>query len=1236
MIMSLLVGLVFVVVPGADASIAVPPANIYVLTSAGLKPMPIQGGTPGPVIPVGVTPHHVALSATGDTAYVSSFGDDKVYALDLVAGTVGGATAVGAKPEGIAVSPDGSKVYVANSKDNSVTQLAVAGTTLVAQKTIFAGLNPVGIAITPNGDTAYVTNGGSGTVTPIALASGTAGGPIPVGLNPQGIAVAPNGLTVYVVNAGSSTVTPITTGNNLPQPPIALATSAPGSAQPTAPSQIAITSDGLRGYVVDPAAAKVYVLDLTVNGKIKDIQLDVSLAPSDIAATPDGKTVYVTSSGGNAIVPITPNLADNTYAVGSSITGFSGALGIAITPDQAPVATLATSASVIPAGGTVTLDASGSTVAYGTITGYQFIFGDGTDPVVSTSPTVQHSYRYPGMFVAKVYELNSNGTSYFSVYTGQTMSRYSPTRNGLPQDAAALSITVTGDPVPARTHMMFVANFGGASVTPVALPEAGPPSASSPIPMPAGPAFSSVTPDGSAVVVTNFLANTVTPMSVCSSGTGTSIVPGSAVPSAVVPGQVAAPSQVAIAPFPLSKTDTTSEWVVFVVNSGTNNLSRFVLAVDKVACTATLTAPSSLASSVIPVGSSPYGIAISQDGQTAYVTNSGSGTVTPVNLATGTPGSPIPVGLKPRGIAITPDGKTVYVVNGDSATVTPISTASKMPGVPIRVGLNPLLIAITPDGKSAYVTSAGLPPAVTPIDIATNNARKPIGLPAGASPTGIVISPDGNIAYVADYSNGAVHRIEVATDLFSLPPIVGFNGPVGLAITPDQAPVAKILASATNVPAGTTVTLDASTSTVAFGTIEKYQFDFGDGTPPVVSGSPIVTHTYAAPGTYAAIVYELSSGGTGYLSSFTGQTFSRYAPKQPNGVPQDAAGVYITVSAAGAAIPPGTPVLYVSNLGNDTVTPIALPDAAPPIIGSTIDAGDGPASSATTPDKLALVVSDFYGNTVTPVGACNAGGTTKYTAGTPLATGAAPSQVAVSPIAAPGSTAAQPKWDVYVANSGANDVRHYVLTVNVAACTASLAVSLPISASIIPVGASPYGIAITPDGSTAYVSNTGSGTVTPIDLTLSPPKPGVPIPTGPRPQGVAVSPDGVTVYVANSGSNTVTPITVKTNTPGAPIVVGSSPVIVAVTPDSNAVFVTNTASASVSQINAASKQVVRTIAIPGGQPAAVAITPDGTTAWVSIYSSGALIPISVATGLIGSNVVSGLQQPVGVTASMTP
>jgi len=67
---------------------------------------------------------------------------------------------------------------------------------------------------------------------------------------------------------------------------------------------------------------------------------------------------------------------------------------------------------------------------------------------------------------------------------------------------------------------------------------------------------------------------------------------------------------------------------------------------------------------------------------TAFVVNSASATVTPVDLTTRRAGPPIPVGARPQAIAITPDGRTAYVANSGSGTVTPIDTATRRAGTP--------------------------------------------------------------------------------------------------------------------------------------------------------------------------------------------------------------------------------------------------------------------------------------------------------------------------------------------------------------------------------------------------------------------------------------------------------------------------------------------------------------------------------------------------------------------------
>ena len=66
--------------------------------------------------------------------------------------------------------------------------------------------------------------------------------------------------------------------------------------------------------------------------------------------------------------------------------------------------------------------------------------------------------------------------------------------------------------------------------------------------------------------------------------------------------------------------------------------------------------------------------------------NFGDNTVTPIDTATGTAGSPITVGSNPIAVAITPDGSTAYVANLTGNTVTPIDTVHRHRRQPHRGG----------------------------------------------------------------------------------------------------------------------------------------------------------------------------------------------------------------------------------------------------------------------------------------------------------------------------------------------------------------------------------------------------------------------------------------------------------------------------------------------------------------------------------------------------------------------
>ena len=113
-------------------------------------------------------------------------------------------------------------------------------------------------------------------------------------------------------------------------------------------------------------------------------------------------------------------------------------LQIAITPDQAPVASFTVEAGV--AGSPTSFNASASTVAYGSITSYRWNFGDGASAETGTSSTT-HSYAAAGEYTVTLTETDSAGTSTTQVFTGQTMSR-----NGAASAETIHSVTVNAVP----------------------------------------------------------------------------------------------------------------------------------------------------------------------------------------------------------------------------------------------------------------------------------------------------------------------------------------------------------------------------------------------------------------------------------------------------------------------------------------------------------------------------------------------------------------------------------------------------------------------------------------------------------------------------------------------------------------------------------------------------------------------------------------------------------------------
>jgi YVTN family beta-propeller protein len=189
---------------------------------------------------------------------------------------------------------------------------------------------------------------------------------------------------------------------------------------------------------------------------------------------------------------------------------------------------------------------------------------------------------------------------------------------------------------------------------------------------------------------------------------------------------------------------------------------------------------------------------VSPDGNSAYVTNIGSGTTTALDLAAGRKLGDIATGAGSEALALTPDGRTLWVAARADGRLAIVDTATlavtarlPLPGIPIR-------IAITPDGATALVTCAGSSELVA-FDVAARKERgrrkvdvplaagadqRPFaGLaPGSALPVGLLVARDGRSAFVAATMGDRIVQLDLGT-LEPLEIIVVDGEPDGLGST---------------------------------------------------------------------------------------------------------------------------------------------------------------------------------------------------------------------------------------------------------------------------------------------------------------------------------------------------------------------------------------------------------------------------------------------------------------------
>ncbi|KOG30614.1 YncE family protein [Streptomyces resistomycificus] len=91
-----------------------------------------------------------------------------------------------------------------------------------------------------------------------------------------------------------------------------------------------------------------------------------------------------------------------------------------------------------------------------------------------------------------------------------------------------------------------------------------------------------------------------------------------------------------------------------------------------------------------------YGLALSPDGRTLWVSPSDGDSVTPVDTATGAPGPGVEVGGSASDVGLDWNGATAYVTTADGNALVPVDTAKGTAGAPLATGAYPLAVALTP------------------------------------------------------------------------------------------------------------------------------------------------------------------------------------------------------------------------------------------------------------------------------------------------------------------------------------------------------------------------------------------------------------------------------------------------------------------------------------------------------------------------------------------------------------
>lgn len=146
---------------------------------------------------------------------------------------------------------------------------------------------------------------------------------------------------------------------------------------------------------------------------------------------------------------------------------------------------------------------------------------------------------------------------------------------------------------------------------------------------------------------------------------------------------------------------------------------------------------------------SPWDVAISPDGKTAYVSDATAGCVEVVNLADKAIGGEIRLQGSPQGLCLSPDGATLYVAQRGAGCVAVIDTASSTVSGCIPVGRWPVAVALAAKGRRLLVCNQDRH-TVTVVDLSQSPPQAIHDIPVVREPSRVALTADERYAVVAN------------------------------------------------------------------------------------------------------------------------------------------------------------------------------------------------------------------------------------------------------------------------------------------------------------------------------------------------------------------------------------------------------------------------------------------------------------------------------------------------------